>query len=326
MVTGGAGFIGSNIVAALNEAGNDNVVVCDILGTNDKWLNLRKRTILDIIAPKNLMSWLESRDDVDAIIHMGAESSTQVADGDHVVESNLRASVDLLDWCTEHQVKFLYASSAATYGDGSQGFSEDISLTYLKTLRPLNLYGWSKHLFDKIVAMRSESGAKLPPVCIGLKFFNVFGPNEYHKGDMASLVTKNFDRMKAGESVSLFRSYKSEYADGGQLRDFVYVHDVTKTILWLLGHAPDGAALYNIGSGRARSFCDLVHGSFDALSLPRRVDFIQMPEEMRPKYQYFTQATGDRLRNLDYTETFMDIEEAVAHYVRNYLDTDDRYR
>ena len=326
VVTGGAGFIGSNIVAALNEAGNDNIVVCDYLGADDKWLNLRKRTIQDIIAPKNLMSWLGSREDIDTIIHMGAESSTQVTDGDHVVESNLRASIDLLDWCTKHQTKFIYASSAATYGDGCQGFSDDMSLTYLKTLRPLNLYGWSKHLFDKVIATRSEIGTKLPPVCIGLKFFNVYGPNEDHKGDMASLVTKNFDRVKAGESVSLFRSYKPGYADGGQLRDFVYAHDVTKVILWLLDHANDGAALYNIGSGRARSFCDLVHASFDALGLPRQVEFIDMPEGMRPKYQYFTQATGDRLRELGYVEPFMDVEEAVEHYVRNYLDTDDRYR
>jgi ADP-L-glycero-D-manno-heptose-6-epimerase len=326
VVTGGAGFIGSNVVAALNEAGNDNVVVCDILGTDDKWLNLRKRTIQDIIAPKNLMSWLNSRDDVNTIIHMGAESSTQVSDGDHVVDCNLRASIDLLDWCTKRQVRFLYASSAATYGDGSQDFSDDMSLAHLKTLRPLNLYGWSKHLFDKVVATRREGGARLPPVCIGLKFFNVFGPNEYHKGDMASLVTKNFTRVKAGESVSLFRSYKPGYADGGQLRDFVYVHDVTNAILWLLECAPEGAALCNIGSGRARNFCDLVHASFDVLGLPRQVDFIDMPEEMRPKYQYFTQATGDRLRGLGYVEPFMGVEEAVSHYIRNYLGTDDRCR
>jgi len=326
VVTGGAGFIGSNVVAALNESGNDNIVVCDTLGANDKWLNLRKRTVQDIVPPKDLMSWLGSRGDVDTIIHMGAESSTQVTDGDHVVESNLRASIDLLDWCTEHQVNFIYASSAATYGDGSQGFSDDISLTYLKTLQPLNLYGWSKHLFDKVVATRHGNGSKLPPLCIGLKFFNVFGPNEYHKSDMASLVTKNFDRVKAGESVSLFRSYKSGYADGGQLRDFVYVHDVTKAVLWLLENAPEGAALYNIGSDRARSFSDLVHASFDALSLTRQVDFVDMPDRMRSKYQYFTQAAGGRLRDLGYVEPFMDIEEAVTHYVRNYLDTEDRYR
>jgi ADP-L-glycero-D-manno-heptose 6-epimerase len=326
VVTGGAGFIGSNIVAALNEAGNDNVIVCDILGTDERWLNLQKRTVQDIVVPKNLIGWLDSRDDVDTIIHMGAESSTQVPDGDHVVESNLRASIDLLDWCTEHHIKFLYASSAATYGDGSQGFDDDMSLAYLKKLRPLNLYGWSKHLFDKVVATRRESGAKLPPVCIGLKFFNVFGPNEYHKGDMASLVTKQFSRVKAGESVSLFRSYKPGYADGGQLRDFVYVHDVTKAIMWLLQNAPVGAALYNIGSGRARSFIDLVHASFGALGLPRRVDFIEMPEGMRSKYQYFTEAAGDRLRDLGYDEPFMNVEDAVTHYFRNYLDAGDRYR
>lgn len=322
VVTGGAGFVGSNIVAALNESGNDNIVVCDILGTDDKWLNLRKRTIQDIIAPKNLMSWLDSHDDVDTVIHMGAESS----DSDHFVESNLRASIDLLNWCTKRQVKFIYASSAATYGDGSQGFSDDMSLRYLKALRPLNLYGWSKHLLDKVIASRLESGAKLPLVCIGLKFFNVFGPNEYHKGDMASLVAKNFDRVKAGESVRFFRSYKPGYSDGGQLRDFVYIHDVTKVILWLLDHAPDRAALYNIGSGRVRSFRDLAHACFDALGLPRQVEFIESPEEMRPKHQYFPQATGDRLRSLGYVESFMDVEDAVKHYVRSYLDTDDRYR
>jgi len=326
VVTGGAGFIGSNIIAALNEAGNDNVVACDILGTDDKWLNLRKRTVQDVIAPKNLMNWLENRDDVETIIHMGAESSTQVTDGDHVIENNIRTSVDLLDWCTKRQVKFVYASSAATYGDGSQGFDDNMSLQHLKRLQPLNLYGWSKHLFDKVVASRRESGVKLPRVCIGLKFFNVFGPNEYHKGNMASLVTKQFDRVKVGESVSLFRSYKPEYADGGQLRDFVYVHDITKAILWLLNNAPDGTALYNIGSGRARSFCDLVHASFDALGMTRQVDFIDMAEGMRSKYQYYTQATSDRLHGLGYDEPFMDVEEAVSHYIRDYLDTGDRHR
>ena len=326
LVTGGAGFIGSNIVAAFNEAGNDNIVVCDDLGSNGKWQNLAKSTVQDIVPPSDLMAWLERRNDVRAVIHMGAESSTAASDGDHIMECNFRCSIRLLDWCTKHQVKMIYASSAATYGDGSQGFEDDISSAYLKKLRPLNLYGWSKHLFDKVVATRREAGEDLPPVCIGLKFFNVFGPNEYHKGTMASLVTQHFPQIAAGQTIKLFRSYRPGFEDGKQLRDFVYIHDATDTVLWLLKHAPEGAALYNVGTGQVNSFLDLAHASFDALGLERRVEFIEMPTSMRSQYQYLTKASDTRLRGIGYDRPYMTLQESVSHFVHTYLNAEDIYR
>jgi ADP-L-glycero-D-manno-heptose 6-epimerase len=325
LVTGGAGFIGSNIVAALNEEARRDVVVCDVLGAQGKWLNLRKRTVQDIVPPAALMQWLEGRTDIEAVVHMGANSSTLATDGDEVMESNFRFSLRLLDWCTANRVKLIYASSAATYGDGAQGFDDDLSLSHLQTLRPLNLYGWSKHLFDQVVATRREAGDALPPVCVGLKFFNVFGPNEAHKGPMMSLVSKYFGAIKAGETIDLFRSYNPDYKDGEQLRDFVYVTDITDVILWLLDQE-ESVGLFNLGSGKARSFIDLTGAIFDALSLPRKTRFVEMPEAMRPRYQYFTEADPTRLHAAGYNRPGTKLEEAVTHFVRTYLDTPDSYR
>jgi ADP-L-glycero-D-manno-heptose 6-epimerase len=325
VVTGGAGFIGSNIVAALNEAGRWDVVVCDTLGTEGKWLNLRKRTLQDVVPPSDLMAWLDGREDIEAIVHMGANASTLAFDADEVIESNFRFSRRLLDWCTARGVKFIYASSAATYGDGAQGFDDDLALSHLQTLRPLNLYGWSKHLFDQVVATRLEAGQALPPLCIGLKFFNVFGPNEYHKGPMMSLVSKYFGAIRRGETIDLFRSYRPDYADGEQLRDFVYVTDITDAILWLLDQTA-GVRLLNLGSGRARSFLDLVGSIFDTLGLERQVRFVDMPEAMRPRYQYFTQSDATRLRAAGYNAPGTALETAVGHFVTTHLDTEDPYR
>src|SRR6201997_1628495 len=209
LVTGGAGFIGSNIVAAINDAGRADVAVCDLLGHDGKWRNLAGRQLADIVPPAELLTWLDGRR-LDAVIHLGAISETTATDGDLVIETNFRFSLRLLDWCTAHAVPLIYASSAATYGDGAQGFADDPSLRALKALRPMNLYGWSKHLFDLAVAERMAKGEKLPPQCVGLKFFNVFGPNEYHKGSMMSVVARNFDAIRGGAPMRLFRSYRKE--------------------------------------------------------------------------------------------------------------------
>ena len=233
LVTGGAGFIGSNIVAALNEAGRADVAVCDLLGDGGKWRNLAKRQLADIVPPAELLAWLDGRK-VDAVIHMGAISETTATDGDLVIETNFRFSMRLLDWCTAHSVPFIYASSAATYGNGAQGFADDPSLAALKTLRPMNLYGWSKHLFDMAVIERAARAEKLPPQWAGLKFFNVFGPNEYHKGTMMSVLARRFDDIKGGRAVELFKSHRDGIADGDQRRDFIYVDDVVRVVMWLL--------------------------------------------------------------------------------------------
>jgi ADP-L-glycero-D-manno-heptose 6-epimerase len=324
LVTGGAGFIGSNVVAALNEAGRADVVVCDVLGTDGKWRNLAKRQLADFVPPAELMDWLKGRR-LDAVIHLGANSSTTASDGDAVIESNFRASLRLLDWCTAHATPFIYASSAATYGDGVQAFSDDASLAALKKLRPMNLYGWSKHLFDLLVAERVARGDTLPPQWVGLKFFNVFGPNEYHKGTMASVLARRFDDIRAGRAVQLFKSHREGIADGDQRRDFIYVDDVVRVVMWLLA-TPSVSGLFNVGTGRARSFKDLILSAYAALGARPNIEYIDMPEAIRGSYQYFTQGEVGRLQGAGYNGGFTVLEDAVSLYVKNYLDSADRFR
>ncbi|MFZ0775317.1 MAG: ADP-glyceromanno-heptose 6-epimerase, partial [Xanthobacteraceae bacterium] len=232
LVTGGAGFIGSNVVASLNEAGRADIAVNDVLGSDGKWRNLAGRQIADFVPPAELERWLNRRK-LDAVIHLGAISSTTATDGDAIMENNFRLSLRLLDWCTTARTPFIYASSAATYGDGEHGYSDDWSNGALKRLKPMNLYGWSKHLFDLAVAERVRRKDPLPPQWVGLKFFNVFGPNEYHKGEMMSLVAKRFDEAKAGKPIRLFKSHRPGVADGEQKRDFIYVDDAIAVVRWL---------------------------------------------------------------------------------------------
>ena len=324
LVTGGAGFIGSNIVAALNEAGRTDVVVCDLLGHDGKWRNLAKRQLADIVPPAELLNWLSGRN-CDAVIHMGAISETTATDGDLVIETNFRFSMRLLDWCAARGVPFLYASSAATYGNGEQGFADDPSLAALKTLRPMNLYGWSKHLFDMAVIERAARGEKLPPQWAGLKFFNVFGPNEYHKGTMMSVLARRFDDIKAGRAVELFKSHRDGIADGDQRRDFIYVDDVVRVVMWLLA-TPSVSGLFNVGTGKARSFKDLMLSAYAALGAAPNIRYIDMPVSIRDSYQYFTQSEVDRLQRAGYNGGFTPLEEAVGLYVKGHLDRPDRYR
>jgi ADP-L-glycero-D-manno-heptose 6-epimerase len=323
LVTGGAGFIGSNVVAALNDAGRD-VAVCDVLGQDGKWRNLAKRRLADFVPPSELMDWLNGRR-LDAIIHLGAISETTATDGDLVIETNFRLSLRLLDWCTATAVPLIYASSAATYGDGDQGFGDDASIDALKKLRPMNLYGWSKHLFDMVVAERAARGERLPPQWAGLKFFNVFGPNEYHKGTMMSVLARRFDDVKAGRPVQLFKSHREGIADGDQRRDFIYVDDVVRVMMWLLA-TPDVSGLFNVGTGTARSFRDLMLSAYAALGAKPNIHFIDMPEQIRNAYQYFTQSQVDRLLRAGYNGGFTTLEDAVGSYVKGFLDRPDRYR
>jgi ADP-L-glycero-D-manno-heptose 6-epimerase len=324
LVTGGAGFIGSNVVAALNEAGRTDIAVCDVLGQEGKWRNLAKRQLADIVPPAELACWLKGRR-LHAVIHLGAISETTASDGDLVIETNFRLSTRLLDWCTANPTPFIYASSAATYGAGEQGFGDDPSLAALKVLRPMNLYGWSKHLFDMVVASRVERREKLPPQWAGLKFFNVFGPNEYHKGPMMSVLARRFADIGAGRAVQLFKSHRDGIADGDQRRDFIYVDDVVRVILWLLA-TPKICGLFNVGTGQARSFKDLILAAYAALGAAPRIDYVDMPEAIRNSYQYFTQSEVDRLRGAGYNAGFTPLEDAVALYVKEFLNTADPYR
>src|SRR4029077_13762079 len=235
-----------------------------------------------------LPAWLDGRK-LDAIIHMGAISETTATDGDLVIETNFRLSTRLLDWCTANATPFIYASSAATYGDGEQGFVDDPSLDALKKLRPMNLYGWSKQLFDLLVAERIRQRAKMPPQWAGLKFFNVFGPNEYHKGTMMSVLARRFDDIKSGRNVQLFKSHREGIADGDQRRDFIYVDDVVRVTMWLLA-APGVSGLFNVGTGTARSFRDLMLAAYAALGAKPNIQYIDMPDQIRGSYQYFTQS------------------------------------
>ena len=324
LVTGGAGFIGSNVVAALNDAGRPDVAVCDILGSDGKWRNLAKRQLADVVPPAELMHWLQGRR-IEAVIHLGAISETTATDGDLVIDTNFRFSLKLLDWATANATPFIYASSAATYGDGAQGFHDDGSVMALKQLRPMNLYGWSKNLFDIAVAHRSETADKMPPQWAGLKFFNVFGPNEYHKGTMASVLARRFDDVKAGRVVQLFKSHRDGIADGDQRRDFIYVDDVVRVILWLLARG-SVSGLFNVGTGHARSFRDLILAAYSALGTKPNIEYIDMPEQIRGSYQYFTEARVDQLLAAGYNGGFTPLEDAVGTYVKGFLDQADRYR
>jgi ADP-L-glycero-D-manno-heptose 6-epimerase len=324
LVTGGAGFIGSNVVAALNDAGRHDVVVCDLLGRDGKWRNLAKRQLADIVPPAEIADWLKGRK-LDAVIHLGAISETTATDGDLVIETNFRFSLRLLDWCTANATPFIYASSAATYGDGAQGFRDDPSLPALKELRPMNLYGWSKHLFDMAVAERVTRREKLPPQWAGLKFFNVFGPNEYHKGTMMSVLARRFDDIRAGRPVQLFKSHREGIADGDQRRDFIYVDDVVRVMMWLLA-TPSVSGLFNVGTGNARSFREMMVAAYAALGTSPNIQYIDMPEQIRGSYQYFTQSEVDRLRGAGYNGGFTALDDAVELYVKGFLDRDDRFR
>ena len=325
LVTGGAGFIGSNVVARLAERGAE-VVVVDWLRSDERWRNLARHEIADLITPEALPGWLQAHSSqVEAVIHMGANSSTTETDADLIFRQNTRSTLDLLEWCTLNGRRLIYASSAATYGDGSAGFDDAADLAYLARLRPLNAYGWSKHLVDRRIARLRQRGAAVPPQCAGLKFFNVYGPNEYHKGSMQSVIARNFAAVRRGEALRLFRSHRPQYGDGGQLRDFVYVGDCVEVVTWLIDN-PHVSGLFNIGSGAARTWLDLAQALFAACQIPARIEFIDMPPELIEKYQYFTEARIGRLRAAGYQRPFTSLEAGVTEYVRDYLAREDPYR
>jgi ADP-L-glycero-D-manno-heptose 6-epimerase len=323
LVTGGAGFIGSNLVASLNERGVSEIAVCDHLDAA-KEHNLAKRRYSEIVAPDDILRWLEGRK-CDAILHMGAISSTTATDERAVMAANYDLPMRLLEWCRDAKTPFIYASSAATYGDGSLGFDDDNSPQALARLMPLNLYGRSKARFDVAAAARAHAGVGMPPQWVGLKFFNVFGPNEYHKGDMRSVLAKVFPEAKAGQPVRLFKSDRPDIAGGEIVRDFIYVEDAAKIVLWLMDH-PHVSGVYNVGTGKARSFDDMMRTMLQALGRKPEIEYIAIPQELAGRYQYFTEARMERLVAAGYDAPFTPLEAAVERYVKQYLDRPDPYR
>jgi ADP-L-glycero-D-manno-heptose 6-epimerase len=320
LITGGAGFIGSNLQAALVRRGHETVVV-DTLGCDGKWHNLAKHPPARVVQPDELDGFLDSYPPLEMVFHLGAVSETTAVDGDHTWATNVELSRYLWDWCATRGVPLVYASSAATYGDGSQGFDDDFSLPALERLRPLNLYGWTKHAFDMLVA-KVLTVRQQPPQWAGLKFFNVYGPNEYHKGKMISVVKVKHDEIAAGGPARLFKSDRPGLADGAQARDFIWVGDVVDVMLWLMEN-PAVSGLFNLGTGRARTYLDLAHAVADAAGQPRKVEFIDMPAILRGQYQSFTQAPMERLRAAGYAATFTPLEEGIRRYVQDHLATPD---
>jgi ADP-L-glycero-D-manno-heptose 6-epimerase len=326
-VTGGAGFIGSNIVAKLAEDRGLDVVVCDRLREAElgKWRNIAKHPIGDFVAPEDMFDWLEKRwRDVEVVVHMAAVSSTTEPDADKIVHSNFTLSRDLFRWCADRQRRFIYASSAATYGDGANGFDDDNDYEALAALRPLNTYGWSKALFD-IFAVRQAARDYAPPQWVGLKFFNVYGPNEEHKRSMKSVASQIWPQVRDGHGVQLFKSYRSGVPDGGQKRDFVYVRDVADITQWLLANE-QVKGVFNLGSGEARTFEDMARAVFAAAGKNAQIDYTPMPPAIRDKYQYFTQAKMDRLKAAGYARPMTPLEAGIGDYVRTYLSQPDPYR
>ena len=319
IVTGGAGFIGSALVGHLNGKGITNILVVDNLGSTEKWQNLVGKEIIDYVHKDVFIERIRNEDfnyKVSGVIHLGACSSTTERDADYMISNNFHYSKDLARWAIARNYRFIYASSAATYGDGSQGFSDDTDS--LKDLRPLNVYGYSKQLFD-LWAQDSRNFDKI----VGLKFFNVYGPNEDHKGDMKSVVNKGFEQIRETGELTLFKSHREDYADGEQKRDFIYVKDCVSLIAELLkSKAIHG--LFNLGTGDARSFKDLGLAIFEAMGLEPNIRYVDMPQHLQDKYQYYTEAKMDKLADISHKLHLTSLEEGVSDYVKNYLLTGDR--
>jgi ADP-L-glycero-D-manno-heptose 6-epimerase len=310
IVTGGAGFIGSAVVWRLNEMGRDDILIVDRMDGTDKWKNLAPLRFADYIEAVDFLDVIDDFDDVEAVFHLGACSSTTERDADFMIRNNYQYTKELAEWSVANDVRFIYASSAATYGDGSAGMEDGTD--NLHRLRPLNVYGYSKHLFD-LYAARNEMFDRI----VGLKYFNVFGPNEDHQGDLRSLVNKAFDQINSTGKLQLFKSHNPDYKDGEFGRDFVYVKDAVEMTVHFLEN--DSSGLFNIGSGRMQTWNELAGAIFMALDMPSTVEFVDMPEHLRDRYQYRTEADLTRLRDAGYTADPTPLDAAVADYVRNYL-------
>lgn len=323
LITGAAGFIGSALVWKLNELGRNDLILTDKLRTEEKWKNIAKRDYCDWVNRDELFDWLaveENAAKIEVVVHMGACSATTEPDGDFLMKNNYEFSKKLWQFCTERQIQFIYASSAATYGMGELGYDDKIDLNGHLALRPLNKYGYSKKIFD-VWALKQE---KTPKQWIGIKFFNVYGPQEYHKGRMASMVFHSYNQGVENGYVKLFKSHKEGFGDGGQLRDFVYIKDVVEVMNFFIKN-PQVNGIFNLGTGNARSFADLGKNTLLSAGMKNRIEYIEMPMDLRGRYQYYTQADIKKLRDAGYSEEFYSLEEGVKDYVQNYLSKEDPY-
>lgn len=312
VITGAAGFIGRNVVEELNRRGYEDLLLVDVLGSENKWKHLLGLRYEDLLSPARFLDRVQSGtlDSVERVIHLGACSATTERDADFLLENNYRYTRRLCEWCIQTGARFVYASSAATYGEGELGYSDDDAIT--PRLRPLNMYGYSKHMFD-LWALRH----RLLDRIVGLKYFNVFGPYEDSKGDMRSVVSKAYQQIRQTGEVQLFRSYRPEYADGEQMRDFVYVKDAVDVTLHFALDSETGG-LFNCGTGQARTWKDLVLAVYAGMGIQPKISFIEMPESLRGKYQYFTEADVSKLRQSGYVRRFTPLEDAVREYVQDF--------
>lgn len=318
IVTGATGFIGSNVLQALESSGYRHIVCCDNFGSGHKWKNVAKRSLVQYILPEQIHKFLNDHNaQIAAIIHMGAISSTTERNVDAIVVNNIHLTIQLYEYCHNHHVQFIYASSAATYGDGSNGFSDNEDMNYLGKLTPLNPYGWSKHTVDKLLMSQLATDKEQSQV-VGLKFFNVYGPNEYHKQDQASVIFKFYNEIQATGNVNLFKSYRECCPNGQQKRDFVFVQDCVDVILWMLDH-PDVSGLFNVGTGHARSFNDVVDLVIKYSGKDATMTFIDMPDQLKDHYQYFTQADLQKLRDVGYQKPTTTLEDGIRIYINEYL-------
>ena len=324
ILTGGGGMIGSMIAWHLNTQMNfDDFVIVDDLINEQQENNFNKRKFIEYIAKDDLEKYLNDKKNVSAVIHMGAISATTESNFNRLLQSNIRFSQALWHWCAENKVPFIYASSAATYGNGSVGYGDNES--ELDKLSPLNAYGYSKHFFDRWVQLELSKNQPTPPQWCGLKFFNVYGPNEYHKGRMASVVFHSFNQFKETNQIKLFKSEHPSYADGMQVRDFIYVKDAVKIIIFFLNNN-NFSGLYNAGTGNAETFKALAEAVLiNTKGQPNDIKYIEMPNDLKGKYQYYTQATMNKINSIGFNDNFMNLKEGVTDYLENYLLTSDRY-
>tara|TARA_B110000014_G_C20116530_1_gene589884 strand:- start:249 stop:1235 length:987 start_codon:yes stop_codon:yes gene_type:complete len=326
VITGGAGFIGSNLVAALEQHCEEEIVICDYASTEDKWRNVSKRKIKELITPDKLLDWISSNIPlISTVFHLGAISSTVERNVDLILANNYRLSCNLWEICAQHNVKLIYASSAAVYGDGSSGFDDDLKLKSMSSLKPLNPYGWSKFLFDRKVAHYINNYSEKPRNWAGLRFFNVYGPNEYHKGNQRSVVPQFWEQIKQTGQARLFKSQNSKYADGNQMRDFIHVEDCVSIMIWLYD-STNVSGIFNVGTGKARTFEDMAKAIFKSLGVEPNIKYVDMPKNILSQYQYHTEARTERLRLAGYNNPFISLEDGIHSYVNNYLECKDPFR